>query len=372
MFVRYLGLVLQTNYNAEGDWSGRVALEETGNAVSGRRRLLDVLAGKPTDRPVAGPLAVHFCAQLAGMTILDYSLDPQRLAESVVNYYERFRPDAVWVSADTWVTAEALGAEVDSPGPNQPICGVGRPLIRTRDDLHRLPRPAPHRLGRQGLMIEAVRRVSEAIGDRAAVVACFDQFPFSLASALVGSQRLMLHMVDDPSFVRAVMEPFVEHAVAYGRALGEAGADVLSGGDSPAGLIGPARYREFALPFERRVIEGLRETGKRVSLHICGDATPILPDMVCSQADILELDHQVDMSAVLKADSRMTVWGNLDPVGVLERSTPELVADATRRLIQSCQEAAPGRLVVSSGCTLAVDTPPENVRALLSAAQSCD
>ena len=37
-----------------------------------------------------------------------------------------------------------------------------------------------------------------------------------------------------------------------------------------------------------------------VSLHICGNATPILADMAASGADVLELDHQVDMAAACR------------------------------------------------------------------------
>ena len=70
------------------------------------------LEGVAVPRVPVGPLAVHFCARLAGYSLRQYSTSAGALAESVVRYYERFRPDAVWVSADTWVSAEAMGAKV--------------------------------------------------------------------------------------------------------------------------------------------------------------------------------------------------------------------------------------------------------------------
>ena len=67
---------------------------------------------------------------------------------------------------------------------------------------------------------------------------------------LTDAEGKVLAVNDDPALVRALMSRCHEYGFAYGRALAAAGADVLTGGDSPAGLIGPQRYREFALPFE--------------------------------------------------------------------------------------------------------------------------
>jgi hypothetical protein len=39
-------------------------------------------------------LAVHFCARVAGYTVRQYTTDAEALAESVLCYYERFKPDA--------------------------------------------------------------------------------------------------------------------------------------------------------------------------------------------------------------------------------------------------------------------------------------
>ena len=84
--------------------------------LDSKQFVLRALQGESLPRPAMGPLAVHYCARLAGYSLRDYTTDPQVLAESVVRYYEEFRPDAIWVSADTWVTAEAMGAAVRFPG----------------------------------------------------------------------------------------------------------------------------------------------------------------------------------------------------------------------------------------------------------------
>lgn len=338
-------------------------------SVSSRERVRRTLAGETSDQVPVGPLAVHFCAAHAGISLRRYSTDAGALADAVIRYYEAFRPDAVWLSADTWVTAEAMGARVGAEGEDQPLGGLGSPVIASARDLDRVPVPDPGGRGRQPLMLEALRRVVDALGRDVFIVACLDQYPFSVASQLIGLSETMLRLRDDPDLVLAVMERGLEHAAAYGRALAEAGADLLSGGDSPAGLLGPRYYRQFALPFERRLIARLqRETSKPVSLHVCGNATPILEDLGGTGADVLELDHRTDLAkACAMIPEHVTLWGNLDPVGVLAEGTPDQVRTAAREALAVVHEAGRRRLVLSSGCTLALQTPAANLRALLGA-----
>ncbi len=325
------------------------------------------LQGLALGRVPSGPLAVHYCARVAGVSLREYTTNPQVLAECVLRYYERFRPDAVWLSADTWVTAQAMGATAGATAENQPFGGLGTRCIQTAGDLNRIPPPDPGTQGRYPVMLEALARIVEALGKDVFIVACFDQYPFSLAAALMGIDQLMLKLTDDLPLVQAVMERGLEYALAYGRALGEQGADLLSGGDSPAGLIGPKAYRQIALPFESRLIAQLKAaTGKPVSLHICGNAVSILPDMAGAGADVLEIDHQVDLrTACQTVGEEITLWGNLDPVGLLAQGSPASVRRATEQAVQTVQACGRRRFVLSSGCTLAMETPFENLEAML-------
>lgn len=325
------------------------------------------LRGQPVPHFPTGPLAVHFCATVAGHSLRQYTTNARLLAESVVRYYERFRPDAVWLSADTWVSAEAMGATVGATGDDQPFGGVGPPRVRAPHDLDTLPAPDPGTQGRYPLMLEALQRIVQALGRDVFVVACFDQYPFSLAAALMGINEIMLKLREDRPMVEALMERCLEYGMAYARALANAGADMLSGGDSPAGLIGPGAYRELVQPFEHRLIRGLKAaTAKPVSLHICGDARPLLQAMVATGADVLEVDHKVELAHACKiVGPDVALWGNLDPVTVLAHGDVAEVRRATRHAIETIRASGHRRFILSSGCTLAMATPAENLAAML-------
>ena len=142
---------------------------------------------------------------------------------------------------------------------------------------------------------------------------------------------------------------------------------MLSGGDSPAVLLGRGLYREMVLPAERQFVATLKAaTGKPVSLHICGNTARILADMATAGADVLELDHAVDLGAACRVvGPEIGLWGNLDPVGVLSRGTPTLVRRKAREVLDQVSHAGRRRFVLSSGCTLAMETPDANLVALL-------
>jgi uroporphyrinogen decarboxylase len=330
------------------------------------------LAGKPTPRFPSGPLAVHVTAVLAGVSMRDYTLKPSVMADCVARYWERFRPDAVWVSADTWICAEAMGARVAFASDDQPMSGTGEPVVKSASDIDRIPPPDPASRGRIPVMLEAIALLRKRLGDEVFIVGCFDQSPFSLACSLAGINETMLKLHDDRPFVDALLERCIEHASAYANALGRAGSDMVSTGDSPAGLIGPELYRDVALPAEQRVFQNVRR-GCRVpsSLHICGRTTHILRDMAKSGADVLEIDHAVDLGEACRiVPDEIALWGNLDPVGLLLQGTPAEIEAAARGAIAAVRASGRTRFVLSSGCTFAPHTPPANIEALVRSARA--
>ena len=180
----------------------------------------------------------------------------------------------------------------------------------------------------------------------------------------------MLAAITDPEFLEALLKKCAEYGTAYGQALAAQGADMLSMGDSPVIMLGAERYEQLALPYEQQVIEGLHETTDTVvSLHVCGDTTALLPAMARTGADVLEVDHGLDMEwACEVVPDEITLWGNIDPVGVLCQGTPADVECACGKTLAAVHAAARSRFVLSSGCALAPETPDDNLHALIGAA----
>jgi len=335
--------------------------------INSRKLVYDVLEGKAVPQLAVGPLAVHYCARDAGLVIKDFTLDAKLMADAVIQYYHKYKPDAVWISADTWVTAEAMGAKVWFPGDDEPMGGDTDGVLLTHEDIANVPDPDPSTQGRMPLMQDVVRRVKAAIGDDVFIVACFDQSPFSLACAMAGICHLMEQVILDPDFVKALVAKCTDYVIAYAQALADSGADMLSTGDSPSGLLGPEYYEQHALPAQQKVFNHLREsTNCKLSLHVCGDSTEVIPFMVKSGAHVVEIDGIVDIDhACSMVPDDIAIWGNIDPAGTLFSGSVGDVEVETKALLTKVDAIGKKRFIYSSGCTLAPATPPENVHALI-------
>ena len=207
------------------------------------------------------------------------------------------------------------------------------PALERIEDVDQLRPIDPSRDGMLPELLKATRLISEALGDRAFLLAEADQGPFSLATQIVGIEELLMALTDPDKegFVRSLLEYATEQVVTYARALVAAGAHMTGMGDSIAGpdVCSPATYRQFAWPYERRIVDTLASEGTMIGLHICGDATPIIDDMVGTGSSLLAVDYKVDRSAVKEAAQGVTTLiGTVDPSGVLARGTPDDVRAA--------------------------------------------
>ena len=93
-----------------------------------------------------------------------------------------------------------------------------------------------------------------------------------------------------------------------------------------------------------------------------------MPDMIATGADIIDVDHLVpDMAAFAGylSDPIRSFCGKSDPVSIIRNGTPEQIAASVRE----SREEGRGRVIVSAGCEVPPETPPENMRAFSMAAR---
>jgi MtaA/CmuA family methyltransferase len=188
-----------------------------------------------------------------------------------------------------------------------------------------------------------------------------------MAADLRGLNTIMTDFIDDPPFVRDLFEFVTEMEIRFGGEQHRAGAVLIGIGDAAASLVGPRLYREFVLPYEKRLVAGLNAAGALTRLHICGKTRRIVADMAQTGADIIDLDYLTPLDdARQQVGPQQVLLGNADPVRVLQQGTPETVT----AVVAACHRAAGERYIVGAGCEIPRGTPHENVRALCEYARS--
>jgi uroporphyrinogen decarboxylase len=334
---------------------------------------------QPVDRVPVAPYMGNHGARVAGVRIGEYCRSGRLMAQAQYRAWEIYGQDVLVAQSDGYYIAEGFGVQVEHYDDSTPT--LKRPAVGDLGEAHRLRLPDPRQDGRMPVYLEAIRRLTEMTRGQAAVRAP-GTGPFSLASYLLGTEQFLveLAMADrDPGgagerTLQRLMELSTDAAIAFARACLEAGAHLVQAGDSLASLdmISPATYRKWAWPSERRFFTTVNPLAERVGavtiLHICGNMTPVLELMADTGAHILELDHKVSLrTAKERVGGRVCLLGNLDPVEVLWRGTPEVVAQSARQAIADA--GASSGFILGSGCEVPVAAPPENLKAMIAAPQ---
>jgi MtaA/CmuA family methyltransferase len=208
--------------------------------------------------------------------------------------------------------------------------------------------------------------LSREVGDRL-IVEGWVEGPCAMGADLRGVNTLMLDFIDDPPFVTELFEFVVAMELRFARAQIENGATLIGIGDAAASLVGPRLYERFVLPFECRLIAGIRQMGASVRLHICGNTRKIAAGMGTTGADMIDLDFLTPMAEARAAIPEPKVLaGNLDPVRVVRDGTPEQIREA----IADCHHAAGNAYIACAGCEIPRGTPEANLRAMADYAKS--
>lgn len=334
--------------------------------MTGYERMKAMLEGQPVDRLPLTPITMMFAADQVGIPYGEYATDHRKLVEAQLYTAEKFGFDSVMSISDPAREAADLGAAVRF-FPNQPpALDEGHSLLLDKGKLLELKVPDPWSGRRMRDRLEAIRLFRQKVG-RQLFVEGWVEGPMAEAADLRGINRIMVDFYDDPAFVRDLFEFVVEMATRFAQAQIEAGADLIAIGDSAASLIGPRLYREFVMPYEKRLVENIHRMGAWVRLHICGRTNPILAEMAQVGADIIDLDFPASMSeARQKMGPHQVLCGNIDPVRVLRDGTPERI----REELELCYQAAAPRYIVAAGCEVPRDTPEPNMKAMLEFARS--
>jgi len=333
-------------------------------------RTLLTLEHKQPDRV---PVDLHnflVTARMMGVdSYPDFFRDGAAMAEGQIQAWRRFGHDVLLLENGTAALAEACGVQVQYLDDSAPV--AKQPAISSLDEVDDLVLQDPYQAPNLRELLKATRIVSEEIGDQAFIVGRADQGPFSLASEIRGLGNFMMDLAlgKQEEQIHKLLDFCRQTVYNYALAQIDQGAHATSIGDSPSGpdLISPGYYEKYAYPYVKQLVEDLKKKDILLSYHICGNATPIISQMVSTGAAILEIDQKADMRVCKHAArSRSTLLGPIDPSETMANGTPDLVVDQCREALDIL--APGGGFILGPGCALPAITPDENIDAMIESA----
>jgi len=135
-------------------------------------------------------------------------------------------------------------------------------------------------------------------------------------------------------------------------------------------LISPEMFRKFFKRHYRRIIDMAHSVGVLVEFHCCGSQVKLIPDFIDLGVDILnplQTSARGMIPHKLKEEfgDYISFSGGVDVQTVLPNGTPKSVRDEVFYLLDTIGKG--GGYILQPSHAIQVDTPPENVVAMVDA-----
>jgi len=207
----------------------------------------------------------------------------------------------------------------------------------------------------------------------------FRVFPigFSLyerAWTLRGMEALMMDFIDHPQFVQDLVNRIADYNIAQVQEALTYDIDALYFGDDwgqQRGLqMGATLWRQFLRPSLQRMYQAVKQAGKFVMIHSCGDVDELFEDLVDLGLDCFNpfQPEVMDIWSLLpQFRGRLTFHGGLSTQKTLPFGTVQNVRDETKQLLDLGRQ---GSYIFAPAHDVEGDVPLENMLAMIELVQS--
>ncbi len=319
------------------------------------------------DRLPCNPNIANGAARVIGCKVSEFKDNGELIARAHIEAYRMFKYDGVRIFTDLYVQAEAMGARVFYPADD--TADLEAPAISDVSEIAGVQPADPHRDGRLPSHLEAARILIDTVGNE---VSCSGGVvgPFTTAFFLIGVEKMTRLLVRNPEAVHTLCKISLETSLRYADAFIDIGlTPTISEPLSSTTIVNPKHFKEYSAPYLKQLIDHIHSKGKSVTLHICGKTEKIWDDMVEAGADCLSIDNVASLNGCKKrVGDKVRIMGNVDPSGIMYAGTAEDVRKATIECVREAYDNPRG-YIICSGCSLPIDTPFENIQAMMDTAR---
>lgn len=199
---------------------------------------------------------------------------------------------------------------------------------------------------------------------------------FYMCHHYVGMTNLLEMTLNEPDFIHMMSRRILEYNIEMIRRYAAAGGDAIYIDDamSTCDLISRAHYVEFCLPYIREMVREIHDLDHKAILIYFGGVADRLDEIASTGADALMMETSMKnytndiAQTAQKIGNRMTLFGNIDPVRILQDGTDEELA---AEIIKQAEAGRRARgFIMSTGSPITPSTPLSRVRRFIDIARS--
>ncbi|KAM9789930.1 uroporphyrinogen decarboxylase [Neosynchiropus ocellatus] len=317
----------------------------------------------------AGRYLPEFREFRAGKDFFETCRSPEACCELTLQPLRRYAFDAAIIFSDILVVPQAMGMDVKMLAGKGPT--FTEPL-KDPEDLQRLSAQVDVEK-ELGYVFRAITLTRHKIEGKVPLIG-FSGAPWTLMSYMIEGGGSTTHskakrwLFRHPEGSHMLLKMLTDVIVGYLLGQVAAGAQALQVFDSHAGILGPAEFKEFSLPYlrdiARRVKDKLKEDQQDVPLIVFAkDAHYALEDLSQSYYEVIGLDWTIDpRSARERTGGKVSLQGNMDPCALY--APKERISDIVKKMLEDFGTRGH---IANLGHGLYPDMDPENVGAFVEA-----
>lgn len=300
---------------------------------------------------------------------LDYMLKPGLWFEANLRVAREF-PEVTffpswWVEYGMAIEPTACGSRAQFYNDHTPDVS---PVLNRIEDAAALPSVNPLTDGLMPFALHLYRDQRARIRDAGHVIPVVAaRGPLCLAAFLRGVSPFMLDIAESPEAAHVLLEKTTKVVIDWLSAQAEAAGDTVDGIfvlDDIVGFLSNRTYKQFAHPYLKQICDAFPKEWVKV-YHNDANIRPCLADLPETGFDVLNWSHKVDLvEAREKTGGRMCLMGNVAPLDIGVRGTPEMVRSAAAEVLAKSEGKG---LILSVGGGVSPGMPRENIQALVEA-----
>ncbi|MEK6673710.1 MAG: uroporphyrinogen decarboxylase [Nitrospirota bacterium] len=259
----------------------------------------------------AGRYLPEYQSVRAEVDFLTLCKTPELAAKVTIQPVLRLGVDAAILFSDILIPIEAMGMDLEFTDKKGPVL---KDPVRSKSGVDRLI--VPDTEDSMSFVLEAIKILRQEL--KVPLIG-FSGAPFTLATYMIegGSTKNFINtkriMFQNPGLFNLLMDKLTMTVISYLTAQIRAGAQAVQIFDTWAGILSADDYREYALPYVKRVVSGVKKEGVPV-IYFVNDCAGLLKEIRKSGADVIGIDWRVDLHDAIKGlGKKYAVQGNLDP-----------------------------------------------------------
>jgi uroporphyrinogen decarboxylase len=197
------------------------------------------------------------------------------------------------------------------------------------------------------------------------------------AACLYKISDLIMATYDKPDWVHRLLGILLDKKLQFIESMKGAKFDLVEtgGGAGSSTLISPHIFKEFCLPYDKRMHQALHDLGFKVTYHTCGGTLGLEEYIVENGADVSETlappsvgGNQEPWEFKKKVGNRIGLIGGLDQFNVLTAGSKETIRTKVFELFEKV--GCDGGYICSTSDHF-FETPAENLVTFADAAKEC-